>query len=178
MSEKLAPDDSQLIEAARAGDERAFETLYRRYRDFVLIIAVRFGATGQDALDVLQETFLYLLRKLPGLELQCRLRTLLYPVAKHLALDRKAARRGHADLDAVPDPPARPGEESTAVDSLEAVLHLLARLPPGEAEVVWLRFVDGLSLDEVAAALAIPLGTVKSRLHAALEALRRRPAAP
>jgi RNA polymerase sigma-70 factor (ECF subfamily) len=61
----------------------------------------------------------------------------------------------------------QPGEPQSELG--EAV----ARLSPGHAEVLMLRFVDGLSLEELARALQIPLGTVKSRLHNALEALRQ-----
>jgi len=50
---------------------------------------------------------------------------------------------------------------------------VLANLPPAQREVLLLRFVDGLSLQEIADALEIPLGTVKSRLHHALETLRQ-----
>jgi RNA polymerase sigma-70 factor (ECF subfamily) len=64
-----------------------------------------------------------------------------------------------------------PGPERAAIGSgdLEAVL---ASLPEEQREVVLLRFVDGLSLAEVAEVMAIPLGTVKSRLHNALKTLR------
>ena len=58
--------DSELINSINAGDANAFDTLYARYRDWVYRLARRFTGNHQDALDVLQETFTYLLQKFPG----------------------------------------------------------------------------------------------------------------
>ena len=163
--------DAELVRAARRGDASAFEVLYRRHRDYVTALAARFGADRQDALDVLQETFLYLLRKLPTLELRAELRTLLYPVAKHLALKKKGQASRFAVLD--PDDPAvanAPAEQNG--HGPRRLAEMVADLPEGQREVVLLRFADGFTLEEIAGALGIPLGTVKSRLHNALRALR------
>jgi RNA polymerase sigma-70 factor (ECF subfamily) len=164
------PTDAGLVEAIRAGDPLAFETLYRRYREWVVSLAFRFCGNREDSLDVLQDTFAYILKKLPDLELRSQMKTFLYPAVKHLALSRKKAARRVVLLEEVPDSPAReekPGE-------MPEMPEMLGGLPEGQREVLWLRFADGLDLKEIAAALEIPLGTVKSRLHNALEALRRR----
>ena len=98
--------DEELLEQFAAGDPDAFETLYRRHRDWVHRLAWRFTGNRQDALDVLQETFLYLLRKLPDLRLTASLRTFLYPAIKHLSLNLRRRRGAAADEDlllAVPD---------------------------------------------------------------------------
>jgi len=165
--------DGALIEAARKGDEEAFETLYRRYREYVLIIASRYGVTGATALDVLQETFFYFFRKLPDFELRARFSTFLYPVVKNLSLKKKAEgarligyENGGIDIGSLPS-----GEETE--DSGARILETVASLPAEQKETVLLRFADGMTLGEIAAALDIPLGTVKSRLHNALSALRR-----
>ena len=86
--------DRELVELCNRGsrDEavQAFESLYRRHRDYVTRVALRFGGDREAAVDVLQETFLYLLKKFPpsgeGLVLTAQLRSLLYPVAKNLTL--------------------------------------------------------------------------------------------
>lgn len=167
------PGDRELLDAMRRGDAPAFETFYSRYRGWVVSLAYRFTGNREDALDVLQETIMYILRKLPSLELRAQTKTFLYPVVKHLALDRKRARLREAPLEAEIDPPAR--SDGPTEDFAETeVGRMLERLPDGEREVVWLRFVDGLDLKSIADLLEIPLGTVKSRLHAALEALRER----
>jgi len=165
--------DRELVEAARGGDEKAFEILYRRYRGYVLIIASRYGVTGAAALDVLQETFFYFFRKLPEFELRARFSTFLYPVVKNLSLKKKAEasrvvgyENGGIDIGSLPS------REGTG-DPGARLLELVVSLPEEQKETLLLRFADGMSLGEIAAALDIPLGTVKSRLHNALAALRR-----
>jgi len=161
------PSDAELVRAARAGDLEAFETLYRRHRDWVTTVAYRFCGNRDDALDVLQETFLYVLKKLPRLELRARFTTFLYPAVKHLAFDRRKKAKRHATLDRPDD---AVGLEGLPPDAAE----LLEGLSGTQREILGLRFVDGLSLKEIADVLRIPLGTVKSRLHHALKALREK----
>src|SRR5262245_38137564 len=162
----MEPSDEDLVRAIQSGRTEAFEALYLRHRDWVLALAWRFCRNREDALDVLQDTFAYLVEKLPGLELRARLRTFLYPAVKHLALSRKRARKT-APLEAAAELPAPAAEPD------EIGAHL-GSLPEAQREVVLLRFAEGFDLEEIAAALGIPLGTVKSRLHHALKALRAR----
>ena len=164
--------DEALIEAANEGDVAAFEAMYYRYRDWVARLAYRFTGNRDDALDVLQDTFAYLLKKIPGFRLTAKMTTFLYPVVKHLsmAVRRKRGRLVSDDeiLVQAAAPPATKGRRA----SREKLAAVLAMLPEGQREVLVLRFVDGLSLEEIAGALHIPLGTVKSRLHNALQTLR------
>jgi RNA polymerase sigma-70 factor (ECF subfamily) len=169
------PDDAQLIVAINQGDHAAFETLYLRHRDWTVNLAYRFTGDEALALDVLQETFLYLLRKFPGFELRASMRTFLYPAVRHLSLAarRKAGRCQAADaegeiLASLPAP-------ETGVATDDDLAAVLAVLPLQQREVLMLRFMEEFSLEEIAEALAIPLGTVKSRLHHALKALREDP---
>jgi len=164
--------DEALIQAVNAGDASAFDALYLRHRDWVARLALRFTGNREDALDVLQETFLYLLRKFPGFKLTARLTTFLYPVVRHIAIDRRRAARRTAGEDAIAAEPAAPAPAGTGT-STEDLAAILSRLPEGQREALLLRYGDGLSLAEVAAALDIPVGTVKSRIHSALDALRR-----
>ncbi|MBN2489947.1 MAG: sigma-70 family RNA polymerase sigma factor [Planctomycetes bacterium] len=174
MATRPPPDpwlDHRLTAAARGGDAEAFEQLYTRYRDWVVSLALRYTRNRDDALDVLQETFLYFLRKLPEFRPRAELTTFLYPVVRNLALTRRRKRRpelaGEEILIEAPAP--EPVDHDHSRRELAAVLRGLAA---GQHEVLLLRFVDGLALEEIAAALAIPLGTVKSRLHHALRTLR------
>jgi RNA polymerase sigma-70 factor, ECF subfamily len=170
--------DQELVRLCNTGDAgeaaRAFEGLYSRHKDYVIRVALRFVQDRDMALDVLQETFGYLLRKFPpagdGLILTARLTTLLYPVAKHSALNlmRKAGRFPAGDVqpdDLAERAPAGSGD----------IADILGGLPDERREVVLLRFVDDMSLQEIASALDIPLGTVKSRLHLAIRQLRESP---
>ena len=162
------------MRGVNAGDEDAFATLYFRYRDWVARLALRLTGNDADALDVLQETFSYLLRKVPHLRLDGRLTTLLYPVVKNLSIaaNRKRRRLTSPSSDNIlahlPSPAA---PESPHHD----LLTLLGALPEPHREVLLLRFLHDLQLNEIASALDIPLGTVKSRLHNALNTLRADP---
>src|SRR5437773_11456375 len=78
LREEDPRSDQQLIAAINDGDADAFEVLYRRYRDWVANLAYRFTGDRELALDVLQETFLYFLRKFPGFILTAQLKTFLY----------------------------------------------------------------------------------------------------
>ena len=157
--------DQELIDAHNRGDARAFETLYRRYRDWVAGLALRFCGHHDDAMDVLQETFAYLVKKLPTLTLTSQMKTFLYPAVKNLSIRRRELARRHRTLESEP---------GSADSRDEGISHLLADLPDEQREVVLMRFADGLALREIADALEAPLGTVKSRLHAALNSLRER----
>lgn len=180
--------DEALVEAINAGDDRAFEVLYARYRDWVFSLALRFTPHREEALDVMQDAFLYLLRKFPGFELRAKMTTFLYPVVRHLAIDRRRkAKRlviGEEATRVAEQSPGDPGDDP-AVSWLQAtgdklrdeLAGVLSELSEAHREVVLLRFVDDMSLQEIAEATETPLGTVKSRLHHALGALRRSPAA-
>ena len=174
MADADPRSDEALVEAANRGDHAAFEALYWRYRDWVVRLAMRFTADPNDALDVLQETFAYLLRKLPDLHLTARMTTFLYPVVRNLsiALLRKK-RRYVSDDELLRQRAAQPPHDIEA--SRADLATALAFLPETHLEVLLARFVDGLTLQEIADALEIPLGTVKSRLHHALRTLRNHP---
>lgn len=167
--------DLQLIAAINSGDSEAFEALYLRYRDWVTALAFRFTQDNDLALDVLQETFLYFLKKFPGFVLTAQLKTFLYPVVKNLSIAARRKTQRHqsteTELAALEHAPAL---ETIPSDSGELTV-VLASLPAEQREVLLLRFVDGLSLNEIAQAMEIPLGTVKSRLHNALASLRADP---
>jgi len=164
-----SPSDRILIERANRGDAAAFELLYRRYREWVVALAYRFTGNQDDALDIVQETFAYFFAKFPGFELTAALTTFLYPTVKHLALTKRRAQRPTVDVDDLADVLPAPAVAASAGD----FARLLAELPPAQREVVLLRFADDLSLPQIAAALSVPVGTVKSRLHHALGALKK-----
>jgi RNA polymerase sigma-70 factor (ECF subfamily) len=176
--------DAELVAALNRGDLSAFDALYYRHRDWVVRLAARFAGNDADALDVLQETFSYLLRKGPGLRLTAAMTTFLYPVVKHLSLAAKRKRMRQPTLSAIsqPDDSERTSEPTQAsadqpdAQSIRSELSaVLAALPETHREVLLLRFVDGLSLQEIAEAMELPVGTVKSRLHNGLATLRSDP---
>jgi RNA polymerase sigma-70 factor (ECF subfamily) len=167
---RAVESDEQLIERANGGDVEAFGALYRRYRDWVCGLARRFTGDRELALDVLQETFAYLLKKFPGFKLTCRMTSFLYPAVKNLSIAAVRKRRRYISPEDgventyIPDPPA--GEARTQL--AEALKGLNAE----QREVVLMRFVDDMTMEEMAEALGIPSGTAKSRLYKALAILR------
>ena len=172
--------DRELVGLCNRGGRReaveAFGSLYRRHRDYVMRVSLRLCPDTEIAADTLQETFLYLLRKFPptgeGLVLTARLRSLLYPVARNLTLT--ALRQRHR---AKPDPdlePDRLPDPRTVDPHHENLERIMSRLSARHREVLLLRYVDDMRLKEIAEALELPVGTVKSRLHSAVRELRYR----
>ncbi len=85
--------DEELIEEINAGNDGAFEVLYHRYRDWVHSLAYRFTGSDAEALDVAQETFIYLLKKFPGFILTAKMTTFLYPAVKNFSITAGKKRR-------------------------------------------------------------------------------------
>lgn len=169
--------DAELVGVCNRGGRdayRAFETLYKRHKDYVVRVAMRATGSPELALDALQDTFSYLLTRFPppgdGLTLTARLTTYLYPIARNYAVDH-ARRAGRLVGGEEPDELAGAGLDDEGRD----LARVLARLPAERREILELRFIDDLSLADIAAALDIPLGTAKSRLHAAIQTLREAP---
>ena len=147
--------DEALVAACNEGDSReapqAFETLYRRHKDYVLRVASALRAGYRHrARRPPRHVHAYLLRRFPptgeGIVLSAKLTTLLYPIAKNTAITalRKSGRFPAAE-DVAPDD--LPGPESGDTTDIRGVL---ADLPGGQREVLELRFVDDLSLQEIA----------------------------
>jgi RNA polymerase sigma-70 factor (ECF subfamily) len=168
-------DDRELVARANRGDSDAFEALYRRHRDWVVSLAWRLTGSRDDALDALQETFAHLFERFPGFELTSTLRAYLYPVVKHTCVSIARKRRNVVRLGAggerVAEPAAEPAVPSEWSAEFESII---GGLSEGHREVLRLRFVLEMRLEEIAEALELPLDTVKSRLHNALESLRSR----
>lgn len=183
-------DDRLLVNAASRGGggpdhAAAFETLYRRHRDFVHRVARKHGADEHAAWDIVQEVFVFLAGRLGEgrVRVEGRLTTYLYPIARSVAIShlRKQQARRRAENASVA------AQESHAIDTPpgraagtmhEQLLGLLDSLPDAQREVLWLRAVEQMTIEEIATALDVPAGTVKSRLHHAIQAIERRSAAP
>jgi RNA polymerase sigma-70 factor (ECF subfamily) len=166
--------DDELVAAGNRGDAEALETLYLRHRDWAASLAYRFTGEREAAQDVVQEAFAYLFGKFPGFKLRAKLTTVLYPAIRNSALAMRRKKRPEAvgELDIFPVPPLA-GSAAIGGSQLSAAVN---RLPNGQREVLLMRIVDEMAVAEIALALGIPEGTVKSRLHHAIQALRADPA--
>lgn len=164
--------DEQLVAALNAGSEKAFTELYTRYESWVMTLAFRFTGNHDDSLDVLQETFAYLVRKVPDLHLTAKMTTFLYPAVRNLSIAaNKKRRRSVGNEDLLDLHSAAPSDTSNADEFQE----MLRQLSADHREVLLMRFVDEMTQPEIAESLGIPLGTVKSRLHHAVAAVKDSP---
>ena len=165
--------DLELIDAVNGGDSSAFDVLYLRHRDWVVNLAYRFTQNRDLALDVLQDTFLYFLKKFPGFKLTAKLTTFFYPAVRNLSLTAlKKARRYQSD-DEISEHLEAPPEVAPVENQREQLASVMSELSEEHREVLLLRFVEGMKMGEIAETMGIPTGTVKSRLHNALTMLRK-----
>jgi RNA polymerase sigma-70 factor (ECF subfamily) len=169
--------DQELVDACNAGDAEAFGAIYRRYRGWAIGVAYRFTGERESALDVAQEAFVYLLSRFPGFRLSGGgLAALLYVALRNGAYTRARRRRSAARWDG--GGAGTPVRGEGLLDEASGRLReAVEALPEGQREVLLMRVVDGMSVREIARALSVPEGTVKSRLHHALAALRSDPRA-
>lgn len=174
--------DARLVDASRAGDLRAFEELVTRHQDVVYRVAARLVGE-EDAHDVAQDTFLRAFHRLPRFRAEGSFRSWLLQIAHNRAMalleDEQASAGRRAEIGAAA---AVPEGERTPVQTLEdrerrrRLDTKLKALSPNHRTVLVLRDVEGLSYEEIARVTAMPLGSVKARLHRArgelIEALR------
>ncbi len=170
-------EETAWVRRAREGDADAFRRLVDAYDRRLLYFVLRFLPDADQALDVLQDIWLTLFRRLPALRAPEAFRVWLYQLAHDRVVDvvRRLRREEHAReaLEAACDPAPNGDNHEAAFDRAEFVHHALAALSEGHRAVLLLRFLEGLDLNEMAAALRCSVGTVKSRLHYAKQALRR-----
>jgi RNA polymerase sigma-70 factor (ECF subfamily) len=159
--------DQQIAARAAEGEAAAFVQLVERYR--APLIGYVCGLTGarDDAEELAQEAFCRVWEKMPTLRLRHRLVSWLYRIAHNLAVS--AARR--PKLAALVKEPVRNPANDQSPPGVE-VHRAVARLPEPQRVVVSLRHFSGLSHEQIAHALGIPEGTVRSRLSRAYERLR------
>ena len=170
--------ERELIDRAQAGEAIAFERLAGQHAARLWRCALALGKDGHWAEDLAQETLVEAWRSLARFDGRCRFSTWLYGILRHRFLkgrrQQKAARLSASDaLGQVSCIAYTPDCSAEASEDAQRVRQAVASLPEEHRLVVELRFFAGATLDEIAAALGCPLGTVKSRLHYALEKLRQ-----
>lgn len=163
--------DEDLMTAVASGDEAALAELIDRHGARMHAYLLRHSGSREDADDLLQETWVRVARAAGSFDATRRFRGWLYGIATHLVLDlfRRRTTRTRALRELAAHPPAQAGADS--VDRAE-LREKIAKLPDPMRSVLLLRYFEGMSEAEMAETLDVPRGTVKSRLHAALRALR------
>jgi len=169
--------------------EGEYRRLYDRYKDRVYNVCFRIAGNPSDALDASQETFGIVFRRIREFRFESRFSSWVYRIAVNASIDvrRRARSRKIASLDAMHETgPAGGGKYDLADRMIEmpsvsasrheleaAIQRAINRLSPKLRAIVVLRYSESLSYEEVAETLRISLGTVKSRLARAHEALDR-----
>lgn len=183
------PLDQDLVQACRDPNndrfDAAFEALYRRYRDRVYAIAYRVTGNTVDALDAAQESFATLFRKIAGFREDSAFSTWLFRLVVNCSIDlvrSRTARRRTLSLETVDEigEPATEGVDppsAAARGELGELVHRgLQQLSPKLRAALALRYLEGMSYEELGVTLEVSIGTVKSRLaraHVALEGVLR-----
>jgi RNA polymerase sigma-70 factor (ECF subfamily) len=182
-------DDAKAVRACQSGDLAAFETIVRRHQRMLFNVAYRMTGSLDEACDIVQDTFIAAWQKLGDYRGDALLSTWLTAIVLNNARDRREQVRKRERHEAYsldepipggdgherPDPPSG---EPTALDrlaeeELRRFLHRCIEGLPGEfREVVVLREMQEMAYDQVASALNLREGTVKSRLFRARDALK------
>ena len=168
-------EERALVVQAQAGDLRAFETLYRRNLKRVFALCWRLADHDAAAEELVQEVFVRAWGNLGSFRADSAFATWLFPMAVHLALDqRRARRRGLRFVDVDPallEQTAAPSRQP-GMDAGFDLERALRGLPPRARAVFVLHDVEGHQHDEIAAMMGVDPGTSKSQLHRARRLLR------
>jgi RNA polymerase sigma-70 factor (ECF subfamily) len=176
--------DNELVQCAQSGDKRAFDLLVLKYQRRVAAVVSRYMRNQDDVPDVVQDAFIKAYRALPGFRGDSAFYTWLYRIAINCAknfLLAKSRRPPAADLDAEIAEQTDLGEALTQRalpedflmrDEMEkAIWDAINGLPDDLRTAITLREIDGMSYEEIAAAMDCPVGTVRSRIFRAREAV-------
>jgi len=167
-------DDADLVRRHLAGDPDAFRALYEKYKDRVFASAYRILGEHHAASDLAQEIFLKLHGELESFKFESKFSTWLFRVAVNHAINKANEGARHARIHEKIQREGRgdPGGTREGRPLDEQIHRALQRLSPKLRAIVSLRYLDGLSYEEIAEVLEISMGTVKSRLFLAHETLR------
>ena len=182
--------DTELLRLHLGGDPEAFEALVRRYRRELFNFLARFTGDAAMAEDVFQETFLQVHLSAATFDLSRRLKPWLFTIAANKGRDamRKSYRRQAAPLDAkiagsnsqestyadlMPSDIPPPEESLLNLETRQAVQRIIDAMPENLRTVLLMSYFNELPYKEIAEILDVPLGTVKSRLHAAVQHFAR-----
>ena len=175
MSSRPAKSEFDLITAAQQGDQHAFGELVRRHREAVITVVYRMCGDVRLAEDAAQEAFVRAWQHLPGYRPRSPFRNWVYRIAVNAALDALRAlhqEREAVDMDALASLDERPETRVEREEQAGRVRQAVLSLPPASRAVLVLREYEGLSYQEIADTLDIPIGTVMSRLNYARGRLR------
>jgi RNA polymerase sigma-70 factor, ECF subfamily len=167
------PDDADLVRRFQGGTDQAFEALMARHERRVYNLAFRMLGNAEDARDATQDAFLSCFRHLSAFRGESAFATWLHRIAVNACYDSLRRRRDNVSLDERPiEPAAHPDHAEQAISAVD-IQRGLGEVPPDFRAVVIMHEIQDMPLEEIAAILDVPVGTVKSRLHRGRVALGR-----
>jgi RNA polymerase sigma-70 factor (ECF subfamily) len=174
----VAEHEQLPVPQARAGEPAAWDILFRRYQLPLYVYVFELVRNEQTSLDIVQEAFIASARHIGGLREDDKFGSWLFGIAHQKVIQFWRKRGGkEVSFDEVPESPNEfedgPDDLLIRREQEAEFMKLLNQLPLPHRSVLLLHFVEDFSLDEIVRITATPLGTVKSRLHYAKQALRK-----
>lgn len=166
------PDDVSLVQAFKAGDRRAFETLVRRHQKVVWAVALRLTGDAVTAEDLAQRAFLRAFERID--DLRGAFRPWLLAITANLGRNHRRDNAKLTDFEGVDEPfhQPDPGESLDEARRAERVRAAISRLPPRQREVLLMRIDGQLAFAEIASTLGITENAAKVNHHHAVRRLR------
>ena len=167
-------DDGERVRRHLSGDPEAFRALYEKYREKVFASCYRIVGEPEAAADLAQEVFVKIHGELRTFKFESKFSTWLFRVAVNHALNKASEVTRHARIHERIQKDGRgdPGGTKEGRPLDEQVHRAIQQLSPKLRTIISLRYLDGLSYEEIAEVLELSMGTVKSRLFLAHETLR------
>ncbi len=165
--------DELLAIRCQLGEREAFDALIARWHEPIWRFLRRLTGSDDAAADLAQDTWLRVLRGIAALRDPASLRPWLFGIARRAAMDRLRRQYTQAvDADAVLDELPAPESDADLESELAALAGGMSALPLREREMLALFYLRELTIEQIAQLLAVPAGTVKSRLFRARQLLR------
>lgn len=177
MSTDALRSDESLVGEIADGNPAALRTLVERFGAAVLAVTTRCCGSAADAEDVTQEVFLEIWNRARSFDpKRASARTWVMTISRSRALDRARSiasevRRRESAADERPAAAVEPVELLAGREESAVLASAVSRLPPAQRDAIGLTYYEGFSSQEVARALSVPVGTVKTRLRLALRRL-------
>jgi len=178
----VSADDHRLIAECLGGKTASFGELVRRYQDRLYNTVYRLMENAEDAQDVVQEAFINAYQSLDSFKGDALFFTWLYRIAVNTAISHRRKKRVLARISsrkddglmepADPSDLSRPGYAMEQAEQEQKVHRAIARLSPEHRAVLVMKELEGQKYEEMAEALGVPIGTIRSRLHRARLELR------
>ncbi|WP_018131481.1 RNA polymerase sigma factor SigW [Effusibacillus pohliae] len=177
--------EHKIVKRAQKGDRIAFAELVELYKDKLYNLSYRMLGNPHDAEEVAQEAFMRAYIHLKKYDSRHKFSTWLLRIATNCCIDRLRKKQADYSLDApldeadgadlytiLPSPDTLPDDQVVIREARLQLQAAIEQLPPAYRAVVILKYVEDLSLQEIADVLSVPVSTVKTRLHRGREALR------